>query len=410
MAGGDQGTRRETRFRRARVLLIAVVTVCLAQVGWWIFFQVRESGRERDLLIQLEGGDSQRAEERRAARVRMAVAEGLFLAIAMIGGVASLYWLMGRELKREYEQNQLLAAVSHDFRSPLTAIRLIAQSFELGRVKEADRPRMARTLVSNARRLEDLVENVLATSRLHAGRLHAALEPVDLGQELERCIEQRRSVFDERRVVLERRIEPGVIVRADRGLLHCALGNLLDNAVKYSPETPRIELTVASAGGQATLTVKDAGLGFDPSLKSRLFERFQRGTAERDRSRPGLGLGLYLTKEVLRLHGGTVTADSAGPHTGAAFTVALPRCQSPTPRVPGARPEQSVPDPNCSGASNRARADGLRSSSSGPPARSDDERGASAEAWHRQPGDSGSGTVQSGGGGREPFVPGTKQP
>jgi signal transduction histidine kinase len=347
MRSGDASTRRETRFRRARVLLFFVVAICLTQVGWWIFFQVRESGRERDVAVLVERVDPQRAEARRAARVRMAIGEGLFLAFAMIGGVASLYWLMGRELRREYEQNQLLAAVSHDFRSPLTAIRLIAQSFELGRLKEADRGRMARTLVSNTRRLEDLVENVLATSRLHAGKLHASLEPVDLGEELERCVEQRRALFDERGVVLERAIEPGVIVQADRGLLHCALGNLLDNAMKYSPGQPKIALTVARDGAKARLVVKDSGLGFDPDLTPRLFERFQRGDAERDRSRPGLGLGLYLTKEVVRLHGGTVQARSAGANTGSEFTLLLPGGTVPGTKPPARAREttdRSAPD------------------------------------------------------------------
>ena len=322
-------TRGETRYRGARILLFAVVSICLAQICWWIYFQVRESSRERDLLVQIDGADPEHAEAKRAAKVRMAVGEGAFLASAMIGGVASIYWLLQRELRREYEQNQLLAAVSHDFRSPLTAIRLIAQSFELGRVKEADRERLARTLVLNAKRLEDLVENVLAASRLHAGRLHAALEPIDLGAELERCVEQRRAFFDERHVEVERAIEPGVIVRADKSLLQSALGNLLDNAVKYSSEPARVKVTVERERDCARLTVKDRGVGFEPQLAPRLFERFQRGDAEQDRSRPGLGLGLYLTKEIVRLHGGEVRASSAGPDTGAEFAIVLPALPNP---------------------------------------------------------------------------------
>jgi len=320
----ERRDRRETRFRRARVLLFVVVMVCLAQVSWWIYFQVRESTRERDLTVQVDGADPERAEARRAGRVRMAVAEGAFLAAAMIGGVASIYWLMGRELRREYEQNQLLAAVSHDFRSPLTAIRLIAQTFELGRARETDRARLAKSLLLNARRLEDLVENVLAAARLHAGRLEAALEPVDLGQELDRCLEQRRALLEERGVALERSVEPGVAVLADRSLLHSAIGNLIDNAVKYSPARPQVSVTVARAAGQARLVVKDRGLGFDPARAPRMFERFQRGDAELDVSRPGLGLGLYLTREIVRLHGGEVAGRSAGPGAGAEFEVVLP--------------------------------------------------------------------------------------
>ncbi len=324
MRAHDDGSRRkETRFRRARVLLLVVVGVCLAQVGWWVYFQHRESRRESDLTVRL-GESPARAEAQRAARVRMAVAEGAFLAIAMIGGVVSIYWLMQRELRREYEQNQLLAAVSHDFRTPLTAIRLIAQSFELGRVKEADRAAMAKTLLLNARRLEELVENVLAAGRLHAGRLHASLELVDLGEEVDRCLAQHQSLFDERRAAVERQIEPGIVVHADRSLLHSALGNLLDNAVKYSREPPQLSVVVARAGERARLAVKDRGAGFDPKHATRLFERFHRGDAEADASRPGLGLGLWLTRELVLLHGGEVEAHSDGVGTGAEFAVLLP--------------------------------------------------------------------------------------
>jgi signal transduction histidine kinase len=317
------GTTRETRFLRARVLLFVVVGICLAQIAWWIYFQVRESERERAVAEWL-GEDVADAEAHRAARIRMAIGEGGFLAACVIGGVASIYWLLRRELKREFEQNQLLAAVSHDFKTPLTALRLIAQSFELGRVKEGDRARMARTLLSNVRRLEDLVENVLAAARLHAGALRAALEEVDLGEELERCLEQRKALFDERGVEIERRIERDVLVRADRSLLHGAIGNLLDNAVKYSPERPKVAVTVERDGDRARLAVMDHGCGFDPALAERLFERFQRGDQELDRSRPGLGLGLYLTRELVRLQGGEVRASSAGPGTGAHFEVRLP--------------------------------------------------------------------------------------
>jgi len=321
-------TPRETRFRRARVVLFLVVAVCLTQIGWWIYFQIRESRRELEFSRRLgESHDVAIAQQGR--RVRMALAEGGFLACALIGGVVSLYWLMNRELEREYEQSQLLAAVSHDFRSPLTAIRLIAQTLELGRASEADRARLSKTLVLNAKRLEDLVENVLAAARLHAGRIQTTLENVDLGVELERALEQRRDLFVERGAEVVRHVDRDVLVDADKSLLHSALGNLLDNAIKYSPEKPRLEVTVARAPAQdgaasfGRVIVKDHGLGFAPDAAERLFERFHRGDAEEDKSRPGLGLGLYLSRELVRLLGGEVSARSEGPGRGAEFELRL---------------------------------------------------------------------------------------
>src|SRR5262249_41759222 len=161
----------------------------------------------------------------------------------------------------QYEQNQLLAAVSHDFRSPLTAIRLLAQTFELGRVAPSDHGRMTRSLVANVRRLEDLVENVLAAARFNAGRIGAPREVADLAEEVERCLVQRRPLFEHENVTVQSTLARGLQVRVDRGLLQSVLGNLLENAVKYSDGEPRVEVTLARDGTRAALLVRDHGVG-----------------------------------------------------------------------------------------------------------------------------------------------------
>src|SRR5262245_53088049 len=237
--------REERRFRRARLLLFAVVGVCLLQIGWWIYFQIQASDREFADATKL-GASVAEADAQRWRRVRMSVSEGGFLMVAVLGGVVSLYWLMRRELRREYEQNQLLAAMSHDFRSPLTAIRLLAQSFEMDRVKESERARVAQTLVANVQRLEELVENVLVAARLHAGRLAPDFETVDLAAEVEAALEQRHSILAHRGADVARSLERGVRVEVDRSLLQSILGNLIDNAVKYADGEPRLSLAVAA--------------------------------------------------------------------------------------------------------------------------------------------------------------------
>lgn len=314
---------RAARFRRARIALFAVVALCLAQIGWWIYFQLREARRDVAAAVQL-GDSAEHAESVRQSRVRMAVAEGGFLAAALIGGVVSIYWLMGRELQREHEQNQLLAAVSHDFKTPLTSLTLAAQSIEMNRGSDAERARLAQSLVANARRLEDLVDNVLAAGRLHAGKLRATFVPLDLAAEVERGLAQRAPLLESRRATLVRRLAQGLCVRADPSLLQSALGNLIDNALKYSREAPHLTVTVEREGATAKLSVTDRGVGFEPNRALLLFDRFQRGSAPADRSRPGLGLGLWLVREIVALHGGGVAAHSGGPDQGATFAFTLP--------------------------------------------------------------------------------------
>src|SRR5262245_7939351 len=178
--------KEERRFRRARLVLSCVVGVTLLQIGWWMFFQIRTSNSEFDNQ-RLLGRNVAEADAQRWRRVRMTVAEGGFLLAVVTGGLVSIWWLMRRELRREYEHNQLLAALSHAFRSPLAAIRLVAQSFEMNRVPLNERERSAKALLANVQRLEDLVENVLVAARLHAGRLAPRREVLELSAETEKC-------------------------------------------------------------------------------------------------------------------------------------------------------------------------------------------------------------------------------
>jgi len=328
------------RFRRARLVLSCVVTVTLVQIGWWMFFQVRASSREFDQQVQL-GHDASTADALRWRRVRMTLSEGGFLLAVVTGGLVSIWWLMRRELRREYEHNQLLAAMSHDFRSPLTAIRLLAQSFEMNRVPAHERERAARTLLANVQRLEDLVENVLVAARLHAGRLAPRREPLDLAAEVERCLEQRAALLEQRGADVATTLPRGVRVLVDQSLLQSILGNLVDNALKFADGTPRIALSLAREAGpggaaRAVLRVRDQGVGFPPEDAPRLFDRFHRGSAEQDVSRPGLGLGLFLVREFARLHGGDATATSGGPGRGSEFVVTLPLADAS--QVPVAAP------------------------------------------------------------------------
>ncbi len=320
--------RERRRFRRARVVLSSIVLVTLLQIGWWMFFQVSAANRELD-NERLLGRDVAVADAQRWRRIRMTLSEGGFLLAVVTGGLVSIWWLMRRELRREYEQNQLLAAMSHDFRSPLTAIRLLAQSFEMNRVPAHERERAGKALLANVQRLEDLVENVLVAARLHAGRLAPRLEPRDLAAEVEKCLEQRAALLSQRGAVVTTSLARDVRVAVDPSLFQSILGNLVENAIKFADGTPRIALALArepAAGStaRAVLRVRDEGVGFAPEHAAALFDRFHRGGAEQDVSRPGLGLGLFLVREFARLHGGDVTASSRGPGHGCEFVVTLP--------------------------------------------------------------------------------------
>jgi CheY-like chemotaxis protein len=141
-----------------------------------------------------------------------------------------------------------------------------------------------------------------------------------------------RPLFEARRQRLSVRLaSPDAIVLGDKARLVQVLGNLLNNASKYTPEARGIEIEARVEGQQLVLAVRDEGIGMDPELAPRVFDLFTQGQRSSDRSQGGLGLGLALVKNLVELHGGGVACDSPGPGQGSSFAVSLPLMQAPAP-------------------------------------------------------------------------------
>jgi CheY-like chemotaxis protein/two-component sensor histidine kinase len=163
-------------------------------------------------------------------------------------------------------------------------------------------------------------------SRITRGKLRLRAEPLDLAAAVQRAIESARPLIDQRRHRLHVSVpDERVMVHGDMTRLVQAALNLLNNAAKYTPEAGDIWVEVKSAGGEAFVRVRDNGSGIAPNMMENIFDMFAQGERTLDRSEGGLGIGLTLARRIVQLHGGTITAHSAGPGAGAEFTVKLPR-------------------------------------------------------------------------------------
>ncbi len=223
-------------------------------------------------------------------------------------------------------KTQFVADVSHELRTPLTNIRLYLEL-----ISQASRERFAEyleTLNRETERLVDLIEDLLAISRLDAGTHPPELAPLDLNALARGLVSDRRRMFDKRR--LQVTFEPDENlpeVVADGRLLSQVVANLMTNAMHYTLPGGRVDLateSVAVDGRQwATLRVTDTGLGIPADEQGHVFERFFRGTASRRMGTPGTGLGLSICKEILDRHGGRIQLQSRAGE-GSTFTVWLP--------------------------------------------------------------------------------------
>jgi len=243
------------------------------------------------------------------------------------------------DLKRSHEvlqqsahfKEDFLRMAAHEFRTPLTALRL--QLDLMHRTLQRPAPeaaRLARQLAvaqAQSDRLTALVGTLLDVTRMDAGRFELDLADFDLGLLVREVVERFRPEAEAARTELRCRAA-ALTGRWDRARLDQVITNLVSNAIKYGDQRP-VEVELAPAEGAVRLRVRDGGVGIAPEEQARLFERFERGGAADQYG--GLGLGLWIVRLLVEAHGGRVTVESA-PGQGALFTVTLPE---PAPGAPG---------------------------------------------------------------------------
>jgi PAS domain S-box-containing protein len=213
-------------------------------------------------------------------------------------------------------------SVSHDLRAPLRSIEGFAAILQetQGERLDADGQRCVERIRAGTMRMSDLFEALIMLARI--ARFEVNAQPVDVSAIARECIEELARHAPEREVSVV--IEPGIIASADRYLVHSLLENLLGNAWKFTSRTPQARIELARTGtteGMLQLTVRDNGVGFDPSQGERLFTPFQR--LHRESDFPGTGIGLATAKRIVERHGGAIRAESV-PGRGTAFHFTLP--------------------------------------------------------------------------------------
>jgi len=245
-------------------------------------------------------------------------------------------------------KDDFLAALSHELRNPLAPIRnslSLAERVEPG--GEQSRKAMA-ILRRQVDHLVHIVDDLLDVTRISRNKVHLQREPLDLGGLVRRTMDDHLPEFEAREIALEGHIvtEP-LWAEADGTRVAQVIGNLLANALKFTPRGGRVDVGLRRDGNQAVLSVRDNGAGIAPEMRARLFEPFIQAPQTLDRSSGGLGLGLAMVKGLVELHGGMVDVTSAGPGRGCEFTVRLPVAAAaqakaaPAPLVP-AMPRRRV--------------------------------------------------------------------
>lgn len=346
-----------------QVTALALVVVAAVQVGWWLFDQrayaiqkVRES---RELYSQqiaaaqalLDSGKS--AEEVRGVLPGIAINNGhavlspeidqmllteehrrinqyaweggfFLLALGLCNGV--IFRALRAEARVRQEQDNFLALVSHQFKTPLASLQLSLETMTIRTLS----PQQSRTLIdrmlADLARMEAMVTQILESNRLDRGRIDLRIEPIELCGAVGRVVTNLNERAAKEKIAISADIARGLYVLADPLALDVVVRNLLENAIAAVAPVGggSISLSARRTAGEIELLVRDTGVGFRPADGARLFEKFTRLHPGGGSSYFGTGLGLYIVRRLMQLAGGRVSAHSEGVGQGAQFVLAWP--------------------------------------------------------------------------------------
>jgi signal transduction histidine kinase len=225
-------------------------------------------------------------------------------------------------------RDAFLAIAAHELRTPVTALKgtaqLVLRQHALGRLDQARLETQLGRLSASADRLEALTSDLLDVARLRTGQLPLDCVPLDLPALLGEAVARAQESSDgQHRITLEV-ADDLAPVPADAARLDQVLTNLLENAVKYSPDGGTVSVGVQATEGGVQVSVRDEGIGLPPGSTEVIFEPFGRATNAAQRHLPGLGLGLYICRGIVTRHGGQLWAESPGPGQGTTFYLWLP--------------------------------------------------------------------------------------
>jgi signal transduction histidine kinase/CheY-like chemotaxis protein len=251
---------------------------------------------------------------------------------------ARLQFLNAQLSAADRRKDEFLATLSHELRNPLAPMRNALDILQQHGAGDGADGRLLQAFDRQLRHLTHLVDDLMEVSRITQGRMQLRRAPVELGALVEGAVQDLACAMRAARHTLRLDIAaPVLLVDGDATRLQQVVVNLLNNAIKYTPDGGKIELRLCSRAGFAELAVRDSGIGIPASSLENVFDMFSQLEPALDRAKGGLGIGLALVRGIVELHGGSIHAASGGPGQGSEFTVRLPLLAE-TPQACDAQP------------------------------------------------------------------------
>ncbi len=356
---------KRTRVFQITVLLLVIVAA--VQVGYWLLDQQvrgaektaalvrlydQQGAAARTLLatgmpvagiralfpdLQVSAGHVGLATQREAAllheqrqRMTQYLWEGGFFLFILFGCIGAIFAALRAETRVLNEQEQFLALVSHQFKTPLASLQLSLETMNLRQLPPERLRALLDRMLSDLTRMETMVGQILDSSRLSHGRMELKREPVLLQAAVSRVVSQYLERAQTDHISIESQVDPQLQLLSDPIAVDAVVRNVLENALAAVAPVGggKVTLIARASGADIELAVRDSGIGFRPSDHEQLFRKFSRLNAGAGSSYYGTGLGLFIVQRLMQLSGGRVSASSEGLGRGAEFVLHWPAEQS----------------------------------------------------------------------------------
>ncbi len=250
----------------------------------------------------------------------MVVGEGAVFFSILIAGLIITKNSIRKEITLVRQQRNFLLSITHELKTPISAIRLCLETLSKHQNLEANkRMSLQGNALENTARLNELIDNVLLATRIESGENVLVAEPSNISELTEKILKRFSGQSEQK---IEHQIERAIKISLDPSAYDSILTNLLENALKYGDNKP-VQVSLRSFDGSVILSVKDHGPGISDEMQKKIFTKFYRAQNEETRSQKGTGLGLYIVKELVQLHGGKISVKTNSP-SGTQFVIEIP--------------------------------------------------------------------------------------
>ncbi len=285
--------------RKPLLIFYALIIYAFAEMIWWGILLINAAPMRKGMIL----------------------GEGAVVLLILIVGAYHFQKALKKDMRLKEQQNNFLLSVTHELKSPLASIKLYLQTILK---RDLDRDQVKAFLnnsLKDIERLDDLVENMLIATRMENHSYSFPKEAINF-TELVKGVADRLQIHTCNKRVIKTSLQPEVYLKGDRLALSLVVSNLIENAVKYSPDCEEVKVELKEVNNIVKLLVVDKGIGISEAEKQRIFEKFYRVGNEDTRTTKGTGLGLYIVKHVLDRHHATIKVRNNSPR-GSIFEVSF---------------------------------------------------------------------------------------